>query len=282
MELNEQLRTKYESKKKEYLTFDKKLTIIELIKEFSAVIENKKTDAVSTSMKNKSWDEISTKFYRMHGQHINSESLRTFWVNTKTNTRKHYAKLKQELYKTGGGRNEVKPNILYEKAYEIIQKSVDGLYNPFDSDTSFSSSINTPVENYFEEEADDPDDADNAVFQFLIDENEVNQWDKWSPNQLKKPISPPLSNKIAVNSTIKKKKIKGDLLLESKLELAHLMKQHLLEKANYEKKILNMQLKKEELQVKLLEVKLKESANMHSTTLTAFPRDEYHEKLHVE
>ncbi|XP_066602009.1 uncharacterized protein [Prorops nasuta] len=185
----------------------------------------------------------------------------------KSSTRKHFAKLKKETYATGGGTCNVKPNILYDKVHEIIELSVDGLQNPLDSDCIRGENIIEECDENIDPEIVDPDDP---VFQYLVDNEEIEPWSKWNPRKLKSPLSEPLVRAIGggIQSSssssnakdkfagAKKKKratILEENLLQSKIELTNLMQKHMSEKALLEKKILEAQLRKEELNVILVE-----------------------------
>ncbi|XP_050461350.1 uncharacterized protein LOC126856665 isoform X2 [Cataglyphis hispanica] len=61
--------------------------------------------------------------------------LKNCWDNLKKKTRKHYAEIRSELFKTGGGQmNIIRDDPIAEMVKNIIQPSVEGLQNRFDSD----------------------------------------------------------------------------------------------------------------------------------------------------
>ncbi|XP_066583108.1 myb/SANT-like DNA-binding domain-containing protein 4 [Prorops nasuta] len=250
-------------KKRQSFTYEEKMKLIEIIKEFASIIENKKTDTVASAEKNKTWEEISSRFNAIYGEKISIETLKQFWHNIKSQTRKYYANLKLEQRKTGGGRNYVKPNTIYESAYEIIQKSIDGFYNRHDSDQSISSMTicTDSVLNSQENENEDPDDP---VFDFLIKENHIDKWNKWDPSKLQQPVSEPL--KVIKNGPLKArfsathpyKNVESmqHTLLKCKIDLAEIMKKQLHEKHDLEMELLKKQCTKESVAINLLNSKL--------------------------
>ncbi|KAL6421585.1 hypothetical protein ACFW04_014314 [Cataglyphis niger] len=84
------------------------------------IIENKKTDNVSVKNKEKCWINITKKFNRQ----------------LEKKTRKHYAEIRSsKLFKTGEGKMNIIKDPIAEMIKNIIQPTVEGLQNRFDSDT---------------------------------------------------------------------------------------------------------------------------------------------------
>lgn len=79
-----------------------KIKLIELVEREKSIIENKKTDNISTKDKETCWKNIT--------KELNSNStsgyrdiacLKHCWDNLKKKTRKHYAEIRSERFKTG-------------------------------------------------------------------------------------------------------------------------------------------------------------------------------------
>ncbi|XP_066585560.1 myb/SANT-like DNA-binding domain-containing protein 3 [Prorops nasuta] len=242
---------------------EEKIRLVELVSEFSKVVENKLTDAVGWDAKTQAWAEIANKFNCISKSNVEPEKLKNCWNNLKQQTRKYYSKLKTEIYKTGGGSNKTKPNILYDKVYQIIQPTVDGLYNSNDSDRSiYMGETATFVSNVIESDEEIEDDLnlqqDEHVFQYLKDTNQINTWKKWNPRTLKAPLSDPLSTNIKKQKAAMPEKKSthenlDNILIKSKIELTNLMTQELKEKSRLEKAILRQKLTENTLKIKLLE-----------------------------
>ncbi|XP_066588724.1 myb/SANT-like DNA-binding domain-containing protein 3 [Prorops nasuta] len=181
------------------ITKEDKLIFIEIMKKYKSVIENKITDAIGKKEKAKAWDKITEEFNRsIPIGNRTQKTLQSLWKNLKYSAKKHYALTKRETYLTGSGKLSVRPDILAEKVHEIIGLSIEGLQYPFDSDEQLSSQqINSTLmenEENIDPNADDPDDP---IFEYLLNEGEINDWSRWNPRKLKKPISNPLSKAIS-------------------------------------------------------------------------------------
>ncbi|XP_066603223.1 uncharacterized protein [Prorops nasuta] len=157
-------------------------------------------------------------------------------------------------------------DIVSEKVHEIIGTSMTGINYELDSDLNSIDPLSITNETVNMDSPDDPDDPCKPVFEYLINNEEIETWNNWNPSQLRKPLTSPLDNarsgtvlkqsNISVNLRTKKaknsKEIEKNLLL-SKLELTNIMKKHMTQKALMEQKMMEAQLKREELKIKLLE-----------------------------
>ncbi|XP_066600626.1 uncharacterized protein [Prorops nasuta] len=255
------------NKRHENFLYKEKLELAYIFKDYAMIVENKITDAVEQIEKNKAWELIGLKFNKNMHRNVNAESLKKLWQNIKLQTRKHYAKMKQELYKTGGGINKIATDLLYDKTYELIHISVDGPNNPYDNDSKSAQNTGLDIteEIILDEENEDPNS--DPVFQYLTEKGEIDKWAKWNPKKLSKPLSKPLHTSVQMKSTIGRptssntpKSTEG-ILLQSKIELNNLMIKELEEKSVIEKQILSEKLTKEKLKVTLLKRKLNECGN---------------------
>ncbi|KAL0114867.1 hypothetical protein PUN28_011901 [Cardiocondyla obscurior] len=112
--------------------------LVQLVSEYKEVLENKQTNSETICLKNQVWEEVTEKFNLSGYSCRSSKMIRNCWENIKKRTKKHFAKQKKNLYKTGGGQSQIVDNIMFNKTRDIIQPSVDGLTNMYDSD-SFAS-----------------------------------------------------------------------------------------------------------------------------------------------
>ncbi|KYN17086.1 UPF0439 protein C9orf30 like protein, partial [Trachymyrmex cornetzi] len=78
-----------------------KSDLLDIIFLYRDIIENKVTDGLSNSKKDKPWTTITQKFNTNKTDLRTEKTLRNCWDNIKRNTKKYYATLKREIYKTG-------------------------------------------------------------------------------------------------------------------------------------------------------------------------------------
>uniref|UniRef100_A0AAR5NYL1 Regulatory protein zeste n=1 Tax=Dendroctonus ponderosae TaxID=77166 RepID=A0AAR5NYL1_DENPD len=117
-------------------------TLLELVAFHKDVIENKKTDAVSTQEKQSTWEKITGEFNAICPATIprTTATIRKFYNNQKEDIRKRIANQKKELYQTGGG--GVVSSVQRSNADRILlsivnNKTLYGVDNslaPFDDD----------------------------------------------------------------------------------------------------------------------------------------------------
>lgn len=82
------------------------MKLIELIEQQKEIIENKKSDHVSSKHKKNCWINIMKEFNRTStSEHRDVDCLKNCWDNLKKKTRKHYAEIHSELSKTGTSYN---------------------------------------------------------------------------------------------------------------------------------------------------------------------------------
>lgn len=83
-----------------------KMKLIELIERKKKIIENKKTDNVSAKDKENCWINIMKEFNSSSTSgHRDVGCLKNCWDNLKKKTRKHYAEIRSELFKTSTSYN---------------------------------------------------------------------------------------------------------------------------------------------------------------------------------
>lgn len=79
-----------------------KIKLIELVEREKNILENKKTDNVSVKDKDTCWKNITKEFNSSSiSGHRNVVCLKNCWDNLKKKTRKYYAEMRNEVFKTG-------------------------------------------------------------------------------------------------------------------------------------------------------------------------------------
>uniref|UniRef100_A0A2A4IY09 Regulatory protein zeste n=1 Tax=Heliothis virescens TaxID=7102 RepID=A0A2A4IY09_HELVI len=92
------------SRKKNFNDMEKNL-LLEILKGFKNVIENKKTDNMSTAQKKAAWARIAETFNAsaIISESASGEQLRRLWQNLKTRQRDALTRERQHRMATGGG-----------------------------------------------------------------------------------------------------------------------------------------------------------------------------------
>ncbi|VEN47139.1 unnamed protein product [Callosobruchus maculatus] len=88
------------------MVYNEKHILLELIKKYFGVNENKKTDAVSVGKKNEVWEKIRIEFNSQTSVPRTTDTLKNTWKNLKADARKA-AEERQSQMKTGGGQYPV-------------------------------------------------------------------------------------------------------------------------------------------------------------------------------
>ncbi|XP_018577299.1 myb/SANT-like DNA-binding domain-containing protein 3 [Anoplophora glabripennis] len=129
-----------DNKKKRSANFtnNDKALLINIVSKFKHIVENKKTDAVTSREKTEAWKNI-TQQYNSSGPSCprDVECLKRCYDNRKKLLRKSVAFERRELYKTGGGLPNIKEN--KEPGDDLLlsivcDKVINGLDNHFDGD----------------------------------------------------------------------------------------------------------------------------------------------------
>ncbi|XP_033216924.1 uncharacterized protein LOC117172801 isoform X2 [Belonocnema kinseyi] len=177
------------------------------MEKYKNIIECKRTDAISSKCKQKTWNEICNEFNAkcISPEHRPADKLKLLWDNLKRSARKHLSTLRQETFKTGGGRNPVKEDLLCLQVKEILGSAIDPLDNPFDDDGlagSFAKELD-----HLEVDAVHRNEESIEII-FINDEeptldktmNDDDDWSEWNPSLLRKDRSPLLQIPSCVNT----------------------------------------------------------------------------------
>lgn len=156
---------------------DEKIRLLNIIKNYKDVVENKKTDAVTWHDKNNAWTKITAEFNATALVQRSKESLKGFFENQKRCTHKKAALQRKGMTRTGGGSFSYESDPIFNLTLDIVnKKTVYGLTNPFDGDsncetiTSVLKSHNEALEvdNFVEgnEEIHQQDEVNSLDFSF--------------------------------------------------------------------------------------------------------------------
>lgn len=100
-----------------------------------AIIENKKTDSVTWSEKENSWQTISKQFTALAGTERSAAVLKTKYEAIKHGIKRKLTNNKLQIFKTGGGSAEIdKLKDYEEKLSGYICLNTEGLPSEFDCD----------------------------------------------------------------------------------------------------------------------------------------------------
>ncbi|XP_066596928.1 myb/SANT-like DNA-binding domain-containing protein 3 [Prorops nasuta] len=264
------------SKRNPNFTNDEKIILIDIIDKYKNIIENKTSNKFSLHDKEKTWYKILKEFNKQFRDKRHLKSLQNMWNNLKREARKHFGDLKRETYLTGGGVSKIKCNIIYEKVYNIISLSIDGLYNSFDNDSyHFSNSTNSALENVgvtAEENSIHPEKATS-----IHPEKETSIHPDENPDDPVFQLSNPLKTKIDKELVQKNEAAKEENnneesrsdLVKAQSELANAMKEKLLKQECIEEKILQMKYKNELLKRKILKIKYKKLSSQNGSPFSS-------------
>ncbi|XP_046401052.1 uncharacterized protein LOC124167223 [Ischnura elegans] len=175
------------------MSYAEKELLIVLAEDHAKVIENKKTDGVTTLVKNEEWRKIALRFNSQGvGPQRDEINLKSTWENLKKSARKVAADARVERIKTGGGPSKkIKTDPILDRVLGILGSSAGGLENRFDGDSE---------ENHGG--AVEPDDGDEMEA-FVLDERAIivdgsieatpeQDWGNYTPLMLKSHINPVL------------------------------------------------------------------------------------------
>lgn len=97
--MSEEKVNKSQRKRAQNFSEAEKMILVNLIQQYKNVLENKKSDAVTSKDKDKCWKILEHSFNsRSSGQYRSSEVLKSCWDNLKKKTRKFFADERMQLY----------------------------------------------------------------------------------------------------------------------------------------------------------------------------------------
>ncbi|XP_071576779.1 uncharacterized protein [Temnothorax nylanderi] len=113
-----------------------KLILTEIVLKYKNIIENKRTDGITSKDKEKCWKIIENNYNSTSSstEFRSAEVLKSCWENLKKKTRKFFADERIKLYKTGGGPCESQSDVVMERVRDIIKPSVEGIKSTYDCD----------------------------------------------------------------------------------------------------------------------------------------------------
>lgn len=111
--------------------------LLDIVEQYKDIIENKKSDCISTREKNDTWKEIVETFNgRNGGQFRSLKVLRTKYYNLRKETNKRVAAQKRSMFGTGGGPPaKIALNSTDDRIVKILgEKRIMGFESSYDSD----------------------------------------------------------------------------------------------------------------------------------------------------
>ncbi|KAJ9596064.1 hypothetical protein L9F63_012797, partial [Diploptera punctata] len=130
-------------------TYEETINLLNFVEQFKHIVENKRTDAVTSSEKistfhvqltiifTKIWEHISILYNAAATLPRTGEQLRSKFQSLKNGTRKYVSYNRQQKLQTGGGSCEEKVNPIYDRVRHLLQFSTEGTHSQFDSDALF-------------------------------------------------------------------------------------------------------------------------------------------------
>ncbi|CAG9763569.1 unnamed protein product [Ceutorhynchus assimilis] len=167
--------------------------LVGLVEDFEDILECKKTDTVTNSMKEAEWQKMESRFNALSGTARTAKMLRSKWKKIK----KEFAEHKQSLYKTGGG-----PGCfgdfdgITNRVLAIVGVGATGTTSRFDSD--LDPSLDTPVTEAIDIPSAQESESTVSVLAIEINPSPENittediyepscSWKNWNPQQLRQP-----------------------------------------------------------------------------------------------
>lgn len=130
-------------------TEQEKESLIEIVKGFHGIIENKQTDGTSVKSKNEAWELITAHYNATSHTGIRTVSqLRLLYECMKKKAKKDKANEKVEIYKTGGGSSKCGVDAVGEKMLALnADVSTREVVNVYDSDAQFDDILQSQGNN---------------------------------------------------------------------------------------------------------------------------------------
>jgi hypothetical protein len=114
-------------------------TLVDIVlTKYKSIVENMKTDAVTSRQKTAAWKSIADDFNAIASVKRSAENLKTLYFNLKSRAKKAAAMDKVEVYKTGGGKKPKGLELVGEKLLAALGPKVNPLSNPYDSDAVYN------------------------------------------------------------------------------------------------------------------------------------------------
>ncbi|GLV59203.1 hypothetical protein CBL_21033 [Carabus blaptoides fortunei] len=123
-------------------TEEEKETLLVLVEQFIGLIENKKTDGVTTKQKNNAWEQVAQSFNSQFktGSRTGAQ-LKLLYESLKKKAKKHKADNKVEAYKTGGGTYKTQLTNTDNKLIAMLGPQLTSLENAYDSNAEIDDIV---------------------------------------------------------------------------------------------------------------------------------------------
>lgn len=127
-----------------FSTFEKML-LTEVMEEFEAIIEDKRTDSSTLEKKEGNWVRLAERFNGSTGikETRDRSQLKACWKNLKAKAKKDAAEERRGKFQTGGGPPPITTDPLSQKIIDMIPQQISPLPNPYDDDGALDKSTAT-------------------------------------------------------------------------------------------------------------------------------------------
>ncbi|KAI4465992.1 myb/sant-like dna-binding domain [Holotrichia oblita] len=199
--------------------------LIDVVIRYIAVVENKKTDAVMWSEKEKTWKFIADEFRALTGAERNVTVLRNKYDAIKHNVKAKLTRNKLQIFKTGGGSAKLETLTDYEEKLSGYISLCTSISNP-ENVTILAEYVVNPETNEAEVISDVNITADAEVE--AGNEKENQSWTSWNPKALKRKRHSALQQPAKQNLNKNVLNDKLDTMISSRNELLELQKDMVL------------------------------------------------------
>lgn len=129
------------NKRSANFNFEEIAKLMELVKKYKNIIENKKSDQVFLGEKLATWKKIADEFNSSSTLiYRDFKTLKSKYENIKKTSKKKFAEEKRQVYATGGGPSaNIEFNEIDQTVVEILQDQVLGMPSVCDNDYLYSS-----------------------------------------------------------------------------------------------------------------------------------------------
>ena len=116
--------------------------VMSLIEAYRAVLECKRSDTVTTRLKEETWGQLAEQYNALpHVAKRSAKQLRLWWENQKKRSRSRIADGKVKRVKTGGGPCDWTFDVWDERVASMSVSNFQSLTNDFDSDATYSAYV---------------------------------------------------------------------------------------------------------------------------------------------
>lgn len=132
---NVKMENSMRSKRSGNFTYDEKDVLLSCVEKRKTILENKKTDNVTTKEKDTCWEAVAVEFNNEYPHRKRTSlQLKQCWKNVKKTTKQNAAAVRRSHFQTGGGPATSTLGDLDERVLAIVPNQVHPLTNNSDGD----------------------------------------------------------------------------------------------------------------------------------------------------